>query len=207
MSGKNYAKLHQRIQGLIARGNKIKAGTPATRIHEWIEAAEECLSLLEDKASLSAFQEIQHSQGRFTPPFEIKVDDDDEAVFSDSAYRPQLIDPRTGEGIADVLLDFRFDLLKQANHVLKLAAVKLEIEGHSLPTLGEQLRAARALTGDTQRFVAKEIGGKCQHKYISEWETGKRIPCFFYEKRIRAYIAKSGHLQTDGTKTTPSDTK
>jgi hypothetical protein len=161
-----YAELHKRIQDLIVRGKKVanaKAGTPAARIHRWIRDAVECLSRLEDETALSDFRHIQQSQGRFTPPFEFKVDDDDKADCSRSAYR---------HDEADVLLDFRFDQLAKANDILKSAATKLEMEGHSLPTLGQELRIARARAGHSQREAGKQIG--YDHKYISEWERGDR---------------------------------
>ena len=189
---------------------EMKERLPAPRIHAWIKETHDCLMLLKDEMpkELSAFLLIR-------PNFEFKADDDrkedydaeadvdydvDYAFRSKSAHRPQEEDPRTGMmQVADFLLDFSFKDLEQANEILKAAAAKLEIEGHSFPAdpsdekLGEKLRAARDVTGDTQRVAAVKIGGKCQHKYISEWETGKRTPCVVYAKRIHAYIAKSGY--------------
>jgi DNA-binding XRE family transcriptional regulator len=141
---------------------------------------EYCLSLLEDKipTALSEFRRIRQS-------FEFKVDDEKEAFSSASAYRP--------EG-ANVLLDFRFDRLGRANNILKLAATKLEIEGHSLPGdpsdegLGEELRAARRRAGHSQRDAAEKIG--YDHKAISEWERGKRKPHPNAAKNIRDYISQ-----------------
>ena len=168
---------------------------PAARIHKWIKEAEECLLQLQDqdKESLAAFRLIQQSQGRFFPAFELKVKELKEGDSSKSAYRPSWTDRRTGqrEG-TDVLLDFRFDLLAKVIDILKAAVTKLEIAGHySLPTLGEHLRAARAHAGHSQREAAEKIGGTCQHKYISEWETGKRTPHVDMAKSIRDYIEKA----------------
>ena len=186
-----HAQLQQRLQDLVGRGTKIvdeSAGMPAAQIHDWVNEAEDCLSLLEDKmpTALSEFRRIRRS-------FEFKVDDFDEASSSKSAYRPEWIDRRTGlaEG-SDVLLDFRFEYLEQANSILKLAATKLEIEGHSLPgnstaeKLGEELRAARLRAGHSQREAAEKIG--YDHKYLSEWETGKRKPRPKAAKDICDYI-------------------
>jgi hypothetical protein len=186
-----YAQLHQRLQDLIARGAKVAdatAGTPAAQIHDWINKAQLCLLLLEDKMPtlLADFRRMQ-------PNFEFKVDEDEEAGSSNSAYRPSWIDQRTGlKDGADVLLDFRFDLLDQANGILKLAATKLEMEGHSLPgnfsdeRLGEELLAARKRAGHSLRQAATKIG--YDHKYLSEWERGKRKPHPEAAKNIRDYI-------------------
>ena len=54
--------------------------------------------------------------------------------------------------------------------------------------LGEQLRAARRRAGHAQWVAAEKI--ECDHKAISEWETGKRKPHPKAEKKIRDYIAK-----------------
>jgi DNA-binding XRE family transcriptional regulator len=191
------ARLHQQLKYLIARGTKVSnpmAGMQAARIRKWMREAEECLALLEDKTSLLAFQSIKHSQGHFTPPLEFKVADDDESSSSKSAYRPSWIDQHTGlKDGADVLLDFRFDLLAKANEILKAAAAKLEKEGHSSsPTLGEQLRAARAKAGHSQRIAAEKLG--YDHHAISEWETGKRNPHPDAAKNIGDYIKKANQL-------------
>jgi DNA-binding transcriptional regulator YiaG len=188
VSDKSYARLHKRLQELIAIGKKvanITAGTPEAQIHKWIKEAEECLSLLEDKTALSDFRHIQQRS-------EFQVDDGDEDSSSLGAYRPSWIDQRTGlmHG-ADVLLDFRFDQLAKANDILKSAATKLEMEGHSLPTLGEELRAARLRAGHTQQEAAEQIGDTWGHKYVSEWESGKRKPHPNMAKKIRDYIKKT----------------
>jgi DNA-binding XRE family transcriptional regulator len=183
MSGKSYAELLKAIQDLIATGAKISdasAGAPSAQIHQWVSKAAYCLSLLEDKipTAVSDFRNIRQS-------FEFKVDDDKEALTSASAYR---------DGESDVLLDFSFEHLKQANDILKFAATKLEIEGHHLPGspsdegLGEELRAARLRAGHTQRDAAEKI--LCDHKDISEWERGKRKPHPNTAKNIRDYISK-----------------
>jgi DNA-binding transcriptional regulator YiaG len=93
-----------------------------------------------------------------------------------------------------VLLDFRFEHLARANVILKFAATKLEIEGHSVPGdpsdegLGEELRAARVRAGHSQRAAADDIG--YDHKDISEWETGKRKPHPKAAKDLRDYISQ-----------------
>jgi DNA-binding transcriptional regulator YiaG len=131
------------------------------------------------------------------------VDDDDEAVSSDSAYGPLSANPLTGlTEVADVMLDFRFEYLRQANGILMVAAAKLEIEGHSRSgaeistksaanpsdeKLREELRAARKRAGHSQRQAAEKMG--YDHKDISEWETGKRTPRNSTAKDIRDYIA------------------
>ncbi|MDT8071034.1 MAG: helix-turn-helix transcriptional regulator [Terriglobia bacterium] len=183
MSGKSYAQLLKEIEHLIAAGSKISdgsAGTSSAQIHDWIGRAEYCLSLLEDKipAAVSEFRRIR--QG-----FEFKVDDYEEASSSASAYRP--------DG-TDVLLDFRFEHLARANDILRFAAKKLEIEGHSSPdvlsdeSLREELRAARLRAGHSQRKAAEEIG--YDHKAVCEWERGKRKPHPEAAKNIRDYISK-----------------
>jgi DNA-binding transcriptional regulator YiaG len=182
VSGKSYAQLLKQIDDLIARGTKVSdasAGTPSAQIHDWVSRAEYCLSLLEDKipTALSEFRRIRQS-------FEFNVDDDEEAFSSASAYRP--------EG-GDVLLDFSFEHPGQANDILKFAATKLEIEGHSLPGdpsdkgLGEELRAARLRAGHSQREAADKIG--YDHKDISEWERGRK-PHPKAAKNIRDYISQ-----------------
>jgi transcriptional regulator with XRE-family HTH domain len=65
------------------------------------------------------------------------------------------------------------------------------MEGHSLPTLGEELRAARLRAGHTQQEAAEQIGDTCGHKYVSEWESGKRKPHPNMAKKIRDYIKKT----------------
>jgi DNA-binding XRE family transcriptional regulator len=183
VSGKSYVQLLKRIEDLIARGTKVSdasAGTPSAQIHDWVIEAEDCLSLLEDKipTALSDFRRLRQS-------FEFKVDVDEEAFSSASAYRP--------EG-ADVLLDFSFEHLKRANDILKFAATKLGIEGHSLPGdpsdegLGEELRAARRRAGHSQRVAAEKIG--YDHKTICEWESGKRKPQPKAVKCILDYISQ-----------------
>ena len=177
-----YQRLHERIRDLAAQGHKVsdpEAGTRAARIHKWITEAEECLALFEDQTFLSGFRVLQKSQGRFSPPFQRIVNDEEADSCGLSAYRV---------GEADVLVDFRFDLLAKVNDVLKAAATKLEIAGHSLPTLREQLKEARDRAGHSQRTAAKILG--YDHKYISEWETGKRKPHARQEKNIRDYILK-----------------
>jgi DNA-binding XRE family transcriptional regulator len=183
VSGKSYAQLLKLIQDLIATGNKISdanSGTPAVQIHDWISRAERYLLLLEDKlpTPVADFRRIRQT-------FEFKVGEDEEGSGSASAYRPKG---------SDVLLDFSFEHLKRANDILKFAANKLEIEGHSLPgdysynELGEQLHAARLRAGHSQRAAAEAIG--YDHKYISEWETGKRKPHPTALKNIVDYISK-----------------
>ena len=116
---------------------------------------------------------------------EFKVDEEEEGSGSASAYRPK---------DADVLLDFNFEHLKRANDILKFAATKLEIEQHSLTgapldeRLGGELRAARLRAGHSQREAAEAIG--YDHKDISEWERGERIPHPNAAKNILDYIAK-----------------
>jgi DNA-binding XRE family transcriptional regulator len=174
-----YQRLHERLRDLAAQGRKVsdpEAGTRAARIHKWIRETEECLSLFEDQAFLSEFRVLQ-SQGPLSPPFQRIVNDDEEDSCSPSAYR---VDK------ADVLFDFRFDLLTKVTDILRAAAMKLEIAGHSVPTLGEQLRDARDRAGHSQRAAAKKLG--YDHKYISEWETGKRKPHAKQAKNIRDYI-------------------
>lgn len=183
MSGKSYAQLLKLIEDLIARGAKVSdpnAGTPSAQVLNWISTVEYCLSLLEDKipTAHSDFRRIRQS-------FEFKVDDSKEAFSSASAYRP--------EG-AEVLLDFSFEHLARANDILKLAAIKLEIEGHSLSRdssdegLGKELRAARLRAGHSQRDAAEEMG--YDHKDISEWERGRRRPHPKAAKDIRDYIVQ-----------------
>lgn len=191
MSGKSYAELYKRIRDLIGRGTKVadeRAGTPEARIHKWTREAEECLSQLEDKTALSTFRHLQQ-KSEF-----IVGDDFDPDSISKSAYSPQWTDARTGATEGTDLVDFRFDYLEQINGVLKSAATKLELEGHSLPTLGEELRAARLHAGHSQQKAAEQIGDKCDHKYISEWETGKRKPRPDMAKKIRDYIKKTNKL-------------
>lgn len=120
MSGRSYAQLHQRLQDLIAQGANVaaaEAGTPAAEIHEWMNAVHYCLALIEDKipTALSDFRHLRNN-------FEFRVNEDEEPGSSESAYRP--------DG-ADVLLDFRFEYIEQANNILKFAATKLEIEGNA----------------------------------------------------------------------------
>jgi hypothetical protein len=131
VSGRSYAQLYQRLQDLIARGTKVAdglAGTPGAQIHDWINEAENCLLLLEDKMPtlLSDFRRI--------PSFEFKVDDDRkvdydaeadddhevdddrEVLRSESAYRPHRTNPRTGRTeVADVLVDFKFEYHPRKN--------------------------------------------------------------------------------------------
>jgi DNA-binding transcriptional regulator YiaG len=183
VSGKSYSQLLKLIEDLIARGTKVSdasAGTPPAQIHDWVSRSEYCLSLLEDKipTAVSDFRRTRQS-------FEFKVDIDDEASTSASAYRP--------EG-ADVLLDFSFEHLGQANNILKFAATKLEIEGHPLPVdlsdevLGKELRAARRRAGHSQRVAAEKMG--YDHKAVCEWERGKRKPHPEALKNILDYISK-----------------
>ena len=116
---------------------------------------------------------------------EFKVDEEEEGSGSESAYRPKG---------ADVLLDFNFEHLKRANDILKFAATKIEIEQHPLTgdpsdeRLGEELRAARRRAGHSQRDAAEAIG--YDHKDVSEWERGNRIPHPKAVKNILDYIAK-----------------
>jgi DNA-binding transcriptional regulator YiaG len=185
VSGKSYAQLLKTIEDLIATGTKVSdesAGTPSAQIHEWVSEAQICLSLLEDKVptALSDFRRIRQS-------FEFKVDEEEEASSSASAYRPKG---------ADVLQDFSFEHLARANEILKSAATKLEIEieGHSLSNdisaerLGKELRAARDRAGHTQWEAADEIG--CDHKDISEWERGRRHQHPSSVKKILDYVSK-----------------
>jgi DNA-binding XRE family transcriptional regulator len=193
--GISYTQLHQRLQTLITLGTKVAdagAGTPAAQIHQWIDEAQDCLLLLEDKipTALSDFRGVGQR-------FEFRVDDDDEDSSSESAYRP--------DG-ADVLWDFRFEYLGQANDILKLAATKLEMEGHSVPgaepfpessgaagnppdeKLGEELRAARKRAGESQEVACVEL--KCSRVTVGRWETGKQKPHIAQAKSIRDYILK-----------------
>jgi DNA-binding transcriptional regulator YiaG len=181
VSGKSYAQLLKLIEDLIARGTKVSDPNAATRsaeILDWTSRVEYCLSLLEDKipTALSDFRRIR--QG-----FEFKVDEEGDDSSSASAYRP---------AGSDVLLDFSFEHLGQANSILKLAATKLEIEGHSVPDdpsdkeLGEDLHAARLRAGHSQRDAAEQIG--YDHKDVGEWERGKRKPHPNAAKNIRDYI-------------------
>jgi DNA-binding XRE family transcriptional regulator len=187
MFGKSYAQLLKLIEDLIATGATVSdpsAGTPSAEIHQWIENAEDCLSLLEDNNPkvVSEFRRLRQK-------FEFKIEDDEGDPGSASAYRPKG---------TDVLLDFSFEHLKQANKVLKLAAKKLEIEGDFVPSdpsdeqLGEELRAARRRAGHSQREAAEKIG--YDHKAISEWERGKRKPHPKTAKDIRDYVAKHSKL-------------
>jgi hypothetical protein len=103
VSGKSYAQLLKTIEDVIATGTKVSdtsAGTPSAQIHEWVNRADHCLSLLEDKipTALSEFRRIRQS-------FESKVNDEEEAFSSASAYRPKG---------ADVLQDFSFEHLRRA---------------------------------------------------------------------------------------------
>jgi len=186
VAGNSYTQLLKSIEDLIATGTKISdatAGTPAVQIHDWINRAEYYLSLLEDKlpTAVSDFRRIRQS-------FEFKVEEDEDGSSSASAYRPKG---------GDVLLDFSFEHLQQANNILKLAAAKLEIEasssagGFSDETLGQQLRTARGRAGHSQRKAADEIG--YDPKTISEWERGDRKPHPEAEKNIRDYIHR--HLK------------
>ena len=77
----------------------------------------------------------------------------------------------------------------KVNHTLTDAATKLDIAGHSVPTLGEELREARHRAGHSLREAADELG--YDHKYISEWERGKRRPHVKHAKNIREYIEKN----------------
>lgn len=184
MSGKSYAQL---LKNLIAKGaivSDASARTSSAQIHDWIKNAEDCLWLLADKipTAVSEFRRLRQK-------FEFKVEDDEGDFSSASAYRP--------EG-TDVLLDFSFKHLKQANKVLKLAAKKLEIEGDFVPSdpsdekLGRELRATRRRAGHTQEEAAEKIG--CDHKDISEWERGKRKPHPKNAKNIHDYIDKYSKL-------------
>ena len=151
MAHKSYAKLLKKLQELIARGTQVSdvtAGTPSAQIREWINRAEYCLSLLEDKipTAVADFQRLRRS-------FEFKAEDNEEYITSESAYRP--------EG-ADVLLDFNFECLGEAVNILKFAATKLQLEVHSQPGelseegLGKALRAARLRAGHSQRVAARK---------------------------------------------------
>jgi DNA-binding transcriptional regulator YiaG len=175
------------IQDLIATGTKVSdanAGTPSAQIHQWVSKAGSCLSLLEDKIP-TAFAEFRHLR----QSLEFKLDEEEEGSGSASAYRPKG---------TDVLVDFNFEHLKRANDILKFAATKLEIERHLLTgdpsdeRLGEELRAARHRAGHSQRDAADDIG--YDHKDISEWERGKRIPRPKAAKDIRDYIAQHPKL-------------
>lgn len=195
VSGKSYAQLYQRLQDLIAQGAKVAdagAGTPATEIHQWIIGAHNCLALLEDRipTALADFRRIREC-------VEFKVNEGEEALSSKSAYEPEVTNPDTGEvGIADVLLDFRFDCLGQLNDILKFAATKIEIEELTLSSvhrddepIGKRLLDARNRAGHTQEEAAEEIG--CDHKDISEWERGMRKrPHPSSVKKILNYIKK-----------------
>lgn len=181
MPSKTYEHLHARLTDLIAEGEKIAdeaSGTPADGIHEWVNRAGYCLGLLEDKIP-TAVAEFRNLRANF----EFTVADEDQDTMSPSGYR---------DDEADVLRDFNFEVLKQANNILRFAATKLEMEGHSLPAapsdeqLGEALRAARIRAGHSQRDAGKKIG--YDHKYISEWETGKGKPHVKAAKNIRDYI-------------------
>ncbi len=87
MSDKSYAQLHQRLQDLIARGTKVAhagACTPAVEIHDWINRAQYCIALLEDRipTAVTDFRRVLQS-------VEFKVNEgDDKAINSKSAFRP-----------------------------------------------------------------------------------------------------------------------
>jgi DNA-binding XRE family transcriptional regulator len=193
VSGKSYAHLYQRLQDLIAQGAKVadaEAGTPATEIHQWISGGRYCLGFLEDKIP-TAVADFHRIRGCV----EFKVNDGEEAFSSKSAYEHVVTNPDTGEGIAGVLLDFRFDYLGQLNGILTFAATKIEIEKLVLSganqddeAIGKRLRAARKRAGQTQEQAAEEI--KCDHKDISEWERGIREPHPKSIKKILHYIEK-----------------
>lgn len=89
------------------------------------------MGLLEDKipTAVSDFR-------RFLNGSEFKIDDEDD--HSASAYRLDEI---------DVLIDFNFELLRRANNVVRFAARKLEMEGHSLPEMEEILELSGANEG------------------------------------------------------------
>jgi len=214
---KSYAQLHQRLLGLIARGDKVAdpaAGTLESEIHKWLNEAQYCLLYLENKipaSVLSDFQRLRESC-EFTRQ-------DDEDPPSKSAYCPTWTDPSTGVLVGgDLVRDFNFEDLKQINGILRLAATKLELDGYSfaeaeisseslgatdkLPStpavtlaplgnpsdekLGEKLRAARRRSGHSQRKAGAVMG--YDHKYICEWEKGKRKPHPDKEQDIRDYI-------------------
>lgn len=190
MSGKSYARLYKRLKRLIAQGTKVadeKAGTPAAEIHKWMEEALVCLLFLEREipTAVEDFKHIRES-------YEYWVEEEyEEASFSKSAYRPEFLDPSRDVWVeGEAWKDFRFDYLAQANGILKLAAQKVDMERRSSPEteLGERLRKARQVAGQTQRQAADEIG--YDHKYISEWETGIRIPRPIHAKNILVYILK-----------------
>jgi DNA-binding XRE family transcriptional regulator len=182
MAGKFYERLHQRLRDLVAQGTKVAdpaSGTRAARIHKWINEAEEHLKSSADQTFLLEFRVLQRSQDSGSPAFQRIVNDDEADSHSPSAY--WVAEP-------DAFLDFRFDLLAKVNDLLKAAATKLEIAGHSVPTLGEQLREAREQAGHTQEEAAAQISEECDHKYISEWEAGIRRPGVKLSKKIREYI-------------------
>lgn len=187
MSGRSYPQLYQQLQDLIARGTKVAdatAGTPAAEIHDWIKEAQYCLALLEDKipSALSDFKRLREN-------FEFKVDEDGDIPASASAYNPRQTDPSTGQNYdVDVLLDFRFENLAEATAILTFAARKIEMDGQSLPALGQELREARRRAGHGQREAAKALG--YDHRDISDWETGKREPLAKQVPNIRDYILK-----------------
>ena len=131
MSSNSYKHLREQLQDLIAKGKEIssrEAGSQSEQIHEWVERAHDCLSLLETHVptALSDFRKLREA-------FEFKVQVGEEYDCSNSAYNPSWIDPVTGvQCWADVLIDFRFDRLAHANKLLVLAAAKLELDGYSI---------------------------------------------------------------------------
>jgi DNA-binding XRE family transcriptional regulator len=166
-----------------------EAGTPAADIHKWLSEADYCLLFLEDRmpTPISNFRRLRQNCERKVANPERKFPDrdwerkvtHDELPASKSAYTPDEIDG---------LVDFRFGNLEQINGILKFAATKLEIEGLSVPKLGQELYAARQRAGHSQREAGKTIG--YDHHAISEWETGKREPLPDQAKNIWDYILK-----------------
>jgi DNA-binding transcriptional regulator YiaG len=129
---------------------------------------------------------------------------------SKAAFHPRFVNPETGKmEVAPVLLDFRFDPLRSANEILRHADRKLKMlvpspNAQNSQTLGERLAEARKSSGHTQEELADILGKKIDHKYISEWERGRRYPKK-HLSTVLAYVeqaAKKAPLKKTPKKTT-----
>ncbi len=197
MPDENCVLVRERLRKLIARGTRVADMTSKTsgeRIIIWMEEAERCL---EDGGAVVEKQLLAFRTARESCVFKVKEEslnykisetenrirqDFDLGPLSGSAYRPTE---------TDELLDFRFERLQEATAALRAADKILKGSGSSSGsapnlTLGERLRAAREQAGHSQREAAQKIG--YDHKYISEWETGKTTPSLKAAKNIRDYI-------------------
>ena len=195
MPNASYSDVRERMQSLHSRGLKIlaeskipvsKSGAHEERIHDWARDAEEVLHLVDHVLPdvLSDFRDLGKQ-------FVFQVDRS-KSPPSNAAFHPRFVNPETGKKeAAPILLDFRFDLMRQANALLRFADQKLKMLGALSQnaginqTLGERLRAARVRSGDRQEDVAEKLGENIDHKYVSEWERGLRHP----KKHLSAVLA------------------